>query len=265
MNCENLQFELSLYIDNVLDSHERAVADEHLAHCPLCRQKIDDFAAMRGTLRTMSPPALPKNLVSNVRLAMRAELAPAKPRRMSYFSTAFLDFLQMRAMPFAVGTAATLLIGSLMIWAMFSISSNSYSPELASTSPTLRLPSVAAENAISITDFVAQRGLVSSESPSINPSGALVELTRSFANSKIKEDEVVVVADVTGDGVAKIEEIVAPLDDQQTVFAIEKAMRSDSGDAPFVPAFLDRRAESMRVVIKIQRVDIQTSADPKKK
>ena len=41
--CEEIQFDLPLYSDGSLDSAERAVIDEHLPECPLCRQKLSEF------------------------------------------------------------------------------------------------------------------------------------------------------------------------------------------------------------------------------
>jgi hypothetical protein len=108
-------------------------------------------------------------------------------------------------------------------------------------------------------DIVADRIMVSSESPSINPRGALVALAQSLTGTKMKADEVVVVADVFSNGLANIEEVVEPLDNEQTVYELEKALRKTSTDAPFVPAFLDKRADSVRVVFKIQRVDVKTT------
>ena len=263
MKCENLKFNLSLYIDNILNDEERAVVDAHLAQCPLCRQKLDDFAALRQNLRRISQaPAMPKDLLASVKSAMRTELAPAAPPKKTYFSKGFREFLQMRVMPLTVGTAASLLFGFSLLWILLS-SANRQTPNdtyLATTQVPVIVPGRARpEGEITAADIVAQRGLVSSESPSINPQGALLAITQSLVNRSVKEDEVVVVADISKDGLAEIEEVVEPLDDQNTVYELEKAMQRNSSDAPFVPAFLDRRADSVRVVLKIQRVDVKTS------
>jgi hypothetical protein len=131
---------------------------------------------------------------------------------------------------------------------------------VATTQITAYVPTLpSTDTEINLADLVAERGLVSNESPSVNPRGALVEMAASLVNRKIKEDEVVVVADVFSNGLAEIEEVVEPLDDEKTVYELEKAMQKNSSDAPFVPASLDRRADSVRVVLKIQRVDIKTS------
>ncbi|HEY8560094.1 MAG TPA: anti-sigma factor [Pyrinomonadaceae bacterium] len=254
---------MSLYIDNILTDEERAAVDAHLAQCPLCRQKLDDFAALRQSLRRISQvPAMPKDLLASVKTAVRTELAPAAPQKKSYFSKSFREFLQMRVMPLTVGTAASLFFGFSLLWILLS-SAHRQTPNdtyIATTQVPVIVPGIPQnEGEITAADIVAQRGLVSSESPSINPQGALLAMTQSLVSRNIKEDEVVVVADVSKDGLAEIEEVVEPLDDQNTVYELEKAMQQNSSDAPFVPAFLDRRADSVRVVLKIQRVDVKTS------
>lgn len=265
MKCENLQFNLSLYIDNILTDEEREITDKHLAQCPLCRQKLDDFSALRQSLRRISQPVMPKDLLASVKTAMRAELAPTAPQKKSYFSRNFRDFLQMRVMPLTVGTAASLVFGFSLLWILLSGANRQQTTDFTTFNSDPQSTVFVAKNPnvdvdlITPADVVAGRGLVSSESPSINPQGALVAMTKAFVSGNSKEDEVVVVADVFSNGLANIEEVVEPLDDQQTVYELEKAMQNNSTDAPFVPAFLDRRADSMRVVFKIQRVDIKTS------
>jgi Putative zinc-finger len=270
MKCENLQFNLSLYIDNILADDEREIVDEHLAQCPLCRQKLDDFTALRQSLRQISQPVMPKDLLASVKTAMRTELAPSVPQKISYFSTDFREFLQMRVMPLTVGTAASLIFGFSFLWILLSGANIQQKTDFSLIDSADQSPVLVARKSnsddveINQVDFVAGRGLVSSESPSINPQGALAAMTKAFVNGKSKGNEVVVVADVFGNGLANIEEVVVPLDNEQAVFELEQALNKDSGDAPFVPAILDRRADSMRVVFKIQRVDINTS-QPKAK
>lgn len=263
MKCENLQFNLSLYIDNILTDDERALVDTHLAQCPLCRQKLDDFRALRQSLKRISQAQMPKDLLASVKTSIRAELAPSAPKKKSYFSRGFREFLQMRVMPLTVGTAASLFFGFSLLWILLSSANYRQNQDFASNetrTPVLISPyRQTNDGEISQADVAAERGLVSSESPSINPQGALVAMTKSLIDRKFKEDEVVVVADVLSSGLAEIEEVVEPLDDQQTVYELEKAMRKNSSDAPFVPAFLDRRADSVRVVLKIQRVEVKTS------
>jgi len=89
--------------------------------------------------------------------------------------------------------------------------------------------------------------------------GALVALTKSFVRGKMKDDEVIVVADVFGDGLAQISEVIEPSRDLQAVRELQEALKTNPAFAPpFVPANLDQRSNTVRVVLRIQRVDVQT-------
>jgi hypothetical protein len=71
-----------------------------------------------------------------------------------------------------------------------------------------------------------------------------------------KNDEMVVVADVFSNGLAQIAEVVEPSRDRRAVGELEKALDSDPAYAPFVPADLENRPESVRVVLKFQSVNV---------
>jgi hypothetical protein len=269
MKCENLKFNLSLYLDDVLTAAERENLDAHLTRCPLCRQKLDDFRLLRANLKQISRVDIPENLILSVKNSMRTELKENLKSRSQYFSAPFMEFLQMRVMPYTVGTAASLLLGFSLLWILLSgmnakIEPQNFVQTESFTQPQLliadvRKPNPSGSTEVSPSDLVAERFSVSGESPSVNPQGALIDLTKSLVRRKIKNNEMVVIADVFGNGLANIEKIVVPLDNEQAVFELEKALERDSTDAPFVPAFLDRRADSVRVVLKIQRVDVPTS------
>jgi hypothetical protein len=111
--------------------------------------------------------------------------------------------------------------------------------------------------------YAGPRRDVSSESPSVNPQGALVALTSSLVRGEMNDDEVVVVAEVFGNGLAKIDEVVEPSKNRRAVGELEKALKSDPDFAPFVPANLDQRPDSVRVVLKIQNVNVSTRIRPK--
>jgi hypothetical protein len=113
---------------------------------------------------------------------------------------------------------------------------------------------------ISQSDYARERMEFASESPSVNPQGALVALTRSFVRGGMKNDEMVVVADVFSNGLAQIAEVVEPSLDRRAVGELEKALDSDPAFAPFVPADIENRPESVRVVLKFQSVNVSMSA-----
>ena len=74
MNCENLKFDLSIYSDDILSENERADVELHLAACPLCRQKREDYLALSRSLRALKRPAISPELLNKVRTAVADEL-----------------------------------------------------------------------------------------------------------------------------------------------------------------------------------------------
>ena len=67
MNCENLQFDLSIYADDILSETAHADVEKHLAQCPLCRQKRDDYLALSQSLRSLKRPVVSAELLNTVR------------------------------------------------------------------------------------------------------------------------------------------------------------------------------------------------------
>jgi hypothetical protein len=73
----------------------------------------------------------------------------------------------------------------------------------------------------------------------------------------MRDDEVVVVADVFGDGLASIAEVVEPSRDKKAVDELQKALQTDPSYAPFVPAEMDQRSNTVRVVLRLQSVNVK--------
>lgn len=279
MKCEDLQFNLPVYLDDMLSETARADAETHLAQCPVCRQKLTEFQALKTSLRGLARPAL-----SNERLAaLRNRIAQETEIKQETFvfidSESWSEWLQKRLMPYAVGTAASVLFTLTLLWSLLS---TAYLPErtvemarndspvkltvpTANTNPA-RYSDLDGIAELNPANFAATRYSVASNSPSLNPQGALVALTKSIVRGKMKDDEVVVVADVFGDGLAQIAEIVEPSSDVQAVHELEKALKNDPRyAAPFVPANMDGRSNTVRVIFKINRVDIETHTKTKAK
>jgi hypothetical protein len=72
----------------------------------------------------------------------------------------------------------------------------------------------------------------------------------------MRDDEVTVVADIFGNGLATISEVVEPSRDTKAVEELQEALQTDPSVAPFVPANMDHRSETVRVVLKIQNVNV---------
>ncbi len=274
MKCENLQFNLSVYLDDILTAGERADVDKHLAQCPLCRQKTAEFQSLRNSLRVMARPELPNDLLVSVRNRVASETGTIERKPESVFTENFREWLLMRFMPYSVGTVVAVVLTFGLLWILLldadKIGQNN---EIARLQPigksTVLLAnpnSGLSEAEFGTANFDAPRLAISGESPSVNPQGALIALTKSFVRGKMKDDEVVVVAEVFGDGLARIDEVVEPSRDRQAVRELENALKSDPNYAPpFVPAHLDQRSDTVRVVFKIQSVNINTHLKPKRR
>jgi hypothetical protein len=63
----------------------------------------------------------------------------------------------------------------------------------------------------------------------------------------------IVVADVFSNGAASLADVVQAPRNRQMLNDFESALRQD---AAFVPASLDRRPDTMRVVFAVQKVDV---------
>ena len=109
---------------------------------------------------------------------------------------------------------------------------------------------------ISPESYAALRTPFNAESPSLNPNGALATLgwqVDRYRNNRNGDDNMVIVADVFTNGSASLANVVQAPRDRRVLEDFEKALRKD---AAFVPAALDRRPETMRVVFSVQRVDV---------
>ena len=274
MKCEDLQFNLSLYVDNDLAEDEQAVLEMHLGQCPPCRVRLSELQAIRNDLRMMSRPAVPADLLYSVRSAVQDELygPPVKSTRFNV-STELSEWLQLKVMPYAVGTAFSLIIGIAFLFSIDSARQNTERVlDLARVNTNRTNAPVnpnriymSEEPVITNEELVAMRTPVSSESPSLNTNGALLALTRSLVRGKMKDNEVTLVADVFGNGLAQITEVVEGPRNQQSLEELSNALENDERYAPFVSAEMDKRSDIVRVVFKIQRVDVFEKKPAKKK
>jgi hypothetical protein len=127
----------------------------------------------------------------------------------------------------------------------------------AASGPAVLLASNSSDlSELNESEFLSSRAAFAAESPSVNPRGALLALTRSILRGEFKDDEVVVVADVFGDGLAEVVEVVEPANDARTAERIERAFSAKGSTPPFVPASADHRGDLVRVVFRIQSVNV---------
>ena len=272
MKCETLQFNLSLVSDDELNADERVELKSHLVKCPVCRSKHADFLTLKNDLRILSRPQMPADLMNSVRNAVRKESKQLQRKPNSIFSENTWEWLQFRVMPYSVGTvcATILTISFLYTLIVTQNGAHNINDQLAANnskgvillSPDQTTP----PDQIVWTkeSYAALRVPVSMESPSLNPKGALIALTKSIVRGNMKDEEITVVADVFSTGLAQIAQIVEAPHNNDSMSKIENALQNEANDTPFVPANLDKRSNDMRVVFKIIWVDIDKKTENKK-
>jgi hypothetical protein len=265
MKCSDLKSKFSLYADGILSDEEMRSMNGHLAACPLCREHLDDERQIRLDLRRLGKPVIPPAVAGNIKFAIREKISDGRP---SLFSTSVGDWVPMRLMPLSIGVAASLVIGISFLSMMFAGARSAgeiISSDRGRDTRIMLAPGNSdGASDISPTEYARSRMSVAGESPSINPNGAIVALTRSLVGSRMRDDEVVVVANVLSNGLASVTEVVEGNTDAKTMADLERALQADGSNAPFVPAVLDNRGENVRVVLKFKTVNVSTRTAPKR-
>lgn len=263
MDCSDIRSELTLYADGVLNEDDANRVREHLGECPLCRDRHSQLRELRSAMGRMRRPEISPALKQQLKRAVREESIVQKTAWLPVSAEA-RAWLRQFVMPYAVGSLASVVVGLTVLTLMFSgLRDRSTVQTRSGGGDTVLLASnrdpFSTEDLITPADFAHSRLDVSRESPTVNPQGALMALTRSLVRGGMKDDEVVVVADVFGNGLAQISEVVEPSRDRRAVAELQRALaNNDSQYAPFVAANLDQRSESVRVVLKFQSVDVPT-------
>jgi Putative zinc-finger len=260
MLCEETKKSLSLYVDDCVSLPARVAIDEHIDRCPVCRAELGELRTLTRGLKSLARPSPPRDLVAAISDAVMIEAAarqqvpnPSLPSRIS-------RFLEPRLMPYTVGSFASVILFALMFAALRphfvalreAAMQNSSVIVLTTTDAGYDL-----NKPVTPEDFAASRAPFAEQSPSLNPGGALAALTRSYSrphdNYYQSGDDMIVVADVFSNGAASLADVVQAPRDRQMLDEFQRALRQD---AAFVPASMDRRPDTMRVVFAVQKVDV---------
>jgi len=264
MKCREVRHTLHEMVDEVIDPVRRDSISDHLARCPLCRAELSAINVVRQDLRSIRRPEISESALHLVRRSVAARLKP------SYgFPTFRLvgesdgSWFQRWLMPTMTGSVASFALGVALL---FVIMIPADVPELViNTDPNSQngdplflasLDTTLGDQLITPQQFAHSRSDVSPESPSVNPSGTLVAMANSDPRIPSRDEEVVVVAEVFGDGLARITNVVESSRDRSKMDRLQAAFRSDKVSPPFVPASLDNRGNMVRVVLKFQSVNV---------
>jgi hypothetical protein len=197
-------------------------------------------------------------LASSITDALMIEAAARRQSPEHSLSERIALWLEPRLMPYSVGSFASVVLFFAMFVAL--------SPHFMALQRAARQmetvmvfrssPGFDLNKPVSSEDFSARRAPFAEQSPSLNPGGALAALTGSYARPNVEQegDDMIVVADVFSNGAASLAGVVHAPRDRQMLADFEIALRQS---AAFVPASLDRRPDTMRVVFTVQKVDVR--------
>lgn len=261
MSCEETRQTLSLYIDDCVSLPARVAIDEHLDRCPVCRSELAAMRALTRSLSSMARPAVPAGLAPTINDLLTIEAAARRQAPTPPLGVRIARFLEPRLMPYTVGSFASVIMFFLMFSALrphfvalreASLARNGVII-LHTTDPVLDL-----YKPVTAATFAASRAPFAEQSPSLNPGGALAALTRAYTHPHTHAygddaDEMIVVTDVFSNGTAALADVVHPPRDKRMLDEFESALRRDHA---FVPASMDRRPDTMRVVFAVQKVDV---------
>lgn len=259
MTCEEIQNLLSAYLDGELPPGERSVADTHFAECPVCRTQLEETRSMLRGLSMVARPVAPSDLAASISTTLMVERNQRRAQPRVSLRENLWQWVEMRLMPYTVGAFASVLL-------FFAVSS-ALRPHFRALRD-ITIAARASENLIfvsldggydvnqpvSLKGYVESRTPYGVESPSLNPRGALAELAWTPSPGRPDDDDMVVVADVYGNGSASLAEIVEPPRNPRMIAELEDAFRKNPA---FVPASLDQRPQTMRVIFAISKMNVR--------
>ena len=260
MLCEEVRQSLSAYIDDALTLPARVATDEHLDRCPVCRDEVVNLRSITRGLGALTLPTPPADLITSVTDAVMIEAFARRQAPRPSLGQRVSRFLEPRLFPYSVGWMASLILFVSMFVALrpHFIALREASAQDTGVFVIPGRPGYDITQPVTSETFAASRAPFAAQSPSLNPRGALATLTKSYAHPHPEEhqdsDDMIVVADVFSNGSASLAGVVQPPRDRRMLNEFELALRQD---AAFVPASMDRRPDTMRVVFTVQKVDVR--------
>ena len=254
-----------MYVDDAVSESVQTAISGHLDHCPVCRSQMADLRLLRQSLRSLAPPQVPADLAESITEALAIEAGARRLQPRLSFEVRVGRWLEPKLMPYTIGSFASVILFVAMFAALRPHFVALHEAAQQSTANRTIVYRVEPGSVLDLNepvrpeDYAASRAPFAEQSPSLNPSGALAALTQSYSHPARPEsyedaDDMVVVADVFSNGSASLAGVVQAPRDRRMLADFEAALRRN---AAFVPASLDRRPETMRVVFSVQKVDVR--------
>lgn len=258
MGCEETTKLLSQYIDDVLSLPVRATVDVHLDRCPVCRTEVAELRSLSRSLGYLAHREAPADLAAAINDALFIEAAAQRQSPKPTLPQLVMFWLEPRLMPYGIGSLASVILFVSMFAglrphfvALHEAARQNNASLQANSGFDLNRP-------VTPEDFSASRAQFAGQSPSLNPDGALALLTSAYSQPRPDlyedDDDMIVVADVFSNGAASLADVVQAPRNRRMLADFEVALRESTA---FVPASLDRRPDTMRVVFSMQKVDVR--------
>jgi hypothetical protein len=260
MNCREAQRAFPLYVDNQLSPSDIALFEGHIYQCPTCHSQYEEMRSMVDQLGKLTRPLAPTSLASSISSAIAIESAVSQREIVLPLSTRVIEWIRPRIMPYTVGSFASVLLFIAVLSALLPHFKILHDLEVAaylekhdtSEMDIAWVDGLYPLSPASTRGYAARRIQYSVDSPSINPLGGLAAF-ESRPSYGTGDDEMVVVADVFINGTATLADVVHAPRDPRLLDELQRALRESPA---FVPAAIDHRPKTMRVVLAIQKVDV---------
>jgi hypothetical protein len=250
MTCEETQKSFSPYLDGRVPHGVCADVDAHLEACPVCRS---EFARTRSLVRSLSNlerPAAPVNLAASINELLLIERAARRQQPTGSLPARALRWLEPRLMPYTVGALASLILFIGIV--------NGLRPQFRLLKELALAARQASDESLDTSLFEGGGYDVTKPVPTINPNGALAALIQTPSRGGDDDaDDMVIYADVFSNGSASLAGVVQPPRNPRLLDEVQEAFRRTPA---FVPASLDRRPPTLRVVISVSKVNVRESS-----
>ena len=272
ITCDESRNAFTPYLDGALTREACSVLDEHLEICPLCRDDLGRTRALVRELSLAARPAPPADLAASISYAVTVERAARRARPYRSVGERLFHWVEPRLMPYAVGAFYSAVLFIAVFGALrhqLQVLRNLAAEQRLEAGVPYAVTWVDATNVppggydvtrpLSPSLAAAARAPFAVESPTLNPRGALAALTLAPPSSgeSPDDDDMIVVADVYSNGSASLAAVVEPPRNRHMVDALQAALRKNPA---FVPASLDQRPQTMRVVFALQKVSVEDSS-----
>jgi hypothetical protein len=263
MTCLESQKAFSPYLDGALGREASAALGEHVGVCPVCRHELEGTRSIVRGLSLLPRPTTPPNLSASIRAALVIERAARNASPQLSPSERMARWLSVRLMPYSVGAVYSVVLFVAVFGGLrqqLKVLRNLSEAQALESGQPYSVTWIDGRGGFDVTRplapglAAAARAPFAAESPTLNPRGALAALTQAPPSvGKPDDDDMIVVADVYGNGSASLAEVVEPPRNRHMLDELQDALRKN---AAFVPASLDRRPQTMRVVFVLQKMNV---------